>query len=281
MAADLHIHTTCSDGTYTPEQIIKVAKKVGLKTVAITDHDTTAGLAEALTASAKMGVTVIPGIEFTSETSELEVHILAYFMDYNNPELLAILEKLRNARKDRIYKITDKLKDLGVRIKAREVIREARGGCPGRPHVARVLIKEGFCKNFREAFSKYLAFGGPAYVGHYKLTPQDTVKIIRQAKGIPALAHPGGFARNKQEEQIDKLIPELVEAGLLGIEALYPTHTQKQTEHFLQLTKQYNLLATGGSDFHGDSGVREVIFGEFTLADSYVDALTQKAKELH
>lgn len=278
MPSDLHIHTVYSDGTYTPEKIVKVAKKVGLTTIAITDHDTTLGLVEAEAAALKYGVEVIPGIEFTTENDDLEVHVLGYFINRDDADFQATLTKLRDSRKDRIYKMVAKLKALGIKLKAREVLREARTGSPGRPHLARVMVKEGICANLAEAFQKYLKFGGPAYVEHYKLSPAEAINLIKKVNGVPVLAHPAVLERYDLREKLAKLVEGLVGVGLEGIEVFYPTHNDADKEYYLGLTKKYNLLATGGSDFHGEASVREIIFGEFALADSYVDQLKLKAK---
>jgi predicted metal-dependent phosphoesterase TrpH len=276
MPADLHIHTTCSDGTYTPEQIVKVAKKVGLTTIAITDHDTTAGMAEALSAGAAYGVAVIPGIELTTRLDDMEIHLLGYYVDFKDERFQSVLQKLKDARRERIYLICDKLKNLGIKIKAREVLREAKNECPGRPHVARVLVKEGFCKDLREAFNKYLSVEGPAYVMHYKLTPGEAIQLVKEAKGVSVLGHPAGMAVNNTTRKIFERIPQLVEEGLQGIECFYPVHSHAQTRQYLELAQKYNLVATGGSDFHGEGGVRKVIFGEFALEDKYVDEVKKK-----
>ncbi|MFA4858272.1 MAG: PHP domain-containing protein [Candidatus Margulisiibacteriota bacterium] len=280
MPADLHIHTTCSDGTYTPEQIVKVAKKVGLTTVAITDHDTTAGVAPALSAGAALGVTVIPGVELTTRLDDMELHLLGYYIDFANEEFQSVLQKLKDARRERISLMCDKLKNLGVNIKAREVMREAKNECPGRPHVARVLVKFGFCNDLREAFQKYLATGGPAYVEHYKLTPKEAIALVRKVGGIPVLGHPAGIVLNNMVQKIAEKIPHLAAEGLLGIEAFYPVHSATQTKEYVAMAEKYGLLVTGGSDFHGEGGVRKVIFGEFALDDNYVDALRKIKKDL-
>ena len=277
MPCDLHIHTVYSDGTYTPEKIVKVAKKVGLTTIAITDHDTTMGLAEAEAAAQKYGVEVVPGIEFTTESNDLEIHILGYFINRDDADFQAILTKLRDSRKERIYKMVDKLKGLGIRLKAREVLREARTGSPGRPHLARVMVREGICANLAEAFQKYLAFGGPAYVEHYKLLPKDAIELIKKVKGVPVLAHPRVLERYEAREKLAKLVGEWAGLGLQGIEVFYPTHRDVDKEYYLALTKKYNLVPTGGSDFHGEASVREIIFGEFTLDDKHLDQLKLKA----
>ena len=266
MPADLHIHTTFSDGTLSPEEVVKVAKKAGLKTIAITDHDVVAGIDGAKKKGDELGVEVIPGIEFSAETLDAEVHILGYFIDYHSLGLIATITKIQKAREDRIFRICDKLKKLGIDLDPERVFKEAGHLAAGRPHVARVLVAEGFVDNFKEAFNKYLAFNGPAYVSHYKLSPQDAVKLIVSAGGIPVYGHPA-------VSNCDQIIPDLISAGLLGIEVYYSSHNSSQTKHYLDLAGKYGLLVTGGSDYHGATSGRVLELGGTSIPDELVDKL--------
>jgi predicted metal-dependent phosphoesterase TrpH len=273
MSADLHIHTNLSDGTHSPEEIIELAKKAGLKTIAVTDHDTVDGLERAIIQGEKSGVEVIPGIEFTTEVPRTEIHILGYFVDYKNPQFLEMLGKIQQGRVNRIYKMVEKLKGLGVEIEAEEVFKLSGEGAPGRPHVARVLIQKGAVGNFREAFRKYLEFRGPAYVSHYRLTPIEAIKLILDAGGIPVYAHPG-------TSSYDAIIPELMTSGLLGLEVYYISHSILQARHYLSLAKKYGLLITGGSDYHGLKSGREVELGEIVIDDNLVNKLKRAKAEM-
>ena len=273
MSADLHIHTTFSDGTATPEEVIGLAKKADLKTIAITDHDVVDGIEIAISFGRDAGIEVIPGVEFTTENGSTEIHILGYFIDYRDRSFLEILKKIQQNRVSRIYKIVEKLKGLGVNVSAEDILGLSSHGSVGRPHVARILIKAGYVKSFREAFDKYLNFGGPAYVSHYKLSPEEAIKLILKVGGIPVYAHPA-------VSRSDELIPDLLAAGLMGIEVYYTGHSDMEEKHYLGLAKKYNLLVTGGSDFHGLHTGREVELGALVLADKYVDELRKAASKI-
>ena len=266
MPADLHIHTIFSDGTATPEEVVKLAKDAGLKTIAITDHDVVDGIDRAVAAGKSIGVEVIPGVEFTTEVPRAEIHILGYFVDYKDKSFREILKKIQEDRSTRIYKIVEKLKKVGVTVSAEEILDLASEGSVGRPHVARILVKHGFVKNFREAFEKYLSYGAPAYVPHYKLSPAEAVGLVLKVGGIPVYAHPA-------VSNCDEIIPDLLAAGLMGIEVYYTGHSKMDEKHYLGLAKKYNLLITGGSDFHGLGTAREVELGEITISDKLVKKL--------
>lgn len=266
MSADLHIHTTFSDGTATPEEVVKLAKDAGLKTIAITDHDVVDGIDRAIAAGKSVGVEVIPGVEFTTEVPRAEIHILGYFVDYKDKSFQEILKKIQDDRSTRIYKIVEKLKKVGVTVSAEEILDLASEGSAGRPHVARILIKHGLVKNFREAFGRYLKYGAPAYVPHYKLSPTEAVRLVLKVGGIPVYAHPAVSA-------CDEIIPDLLAAGLMGIEVYYTGHSKMDEKHYFGLARKYNLLITGGSDFHGLETAREVELGEITISDKLVEKL--------
>jgi len=268
MPADLHIHTTFSDGTFSSEEIVRLAKKAGLKTISITDHDTVDGIEPGIKEGEKLGVEVIPGIEFTTEVPEAEIHILGYYIDYKLPQLKEILKKIQEDRISRIYKIVEKLDKLGVRLNSQRVFEIAGHGSAGRPHVARALIEAGHVRSIRQAFDKYLNYGAPAYVAHFRLTPEEAIKLILEAKGIPVLAHPA-------VSNFDSIIPDLLAAGLKGIEVYYSGHSREDKKHYLGLARKYNLLVTGGSDFHGLANYREVELGETTIPDELVDELAK------
>ena len=266
MPADLHIHTNCSDGTLRPEEVVELAKKAGLTTIAITDHDVIAGIEPAKIRGQGIGVEVIPGIEMTTEAGAAEVHILGYYLEYKNASLNAILLQIQKGREERIYKICDKLKGLGVNLDPEKVFAEAGHRAPGRPHVARALQAVGAVSNFKEAFVRYIDNRGPAYVPHYKLVPAEAVKLIANAGGIPVFAHP-------KISDVDHIIPELMADGLLGIEVYYPGYSPEQIKHYLTLAEKYGLLVTGGSDFHGTKSGREIELGSITLPDELVDKI--------
>lgn len=272
MPADLHIHSNLSDGTHSPEEVVELAKAAGLKTIALTDHDMVDGIEPAQKKGAELGVEVIPGIEFTTENQDCELHILGYFIDPKNPHLLSVLENIQADRVKRIYKIADKLKGLNVMIEPEEILSLAGKKAPGRPHVARALVKKGLVVNFKDAFNRYLDHRSPAYVPHYKLSPSETIHLIMEAGGIAVFAHPG-------TSNCDQIIPQMMKEGLRGIEAYYSGHRPNQTKHYLSLARKYGLLITGGSDFHGIDSAREIALGDISMPDELVEKL--KDEHLH
>ena len=265
MPADLHIHSNFSDGTDTPEQIALQAAAVGLKTIALTDHDTMAGIPRALAAGEQAKVEIIPGIEFTTENPRAEVHILGYYLDRHSGELAEVLAKIQQGRIDRIYQIVKKLQGLGVAIEPDEVFAISGKSSPGRPHVARALMRKGIVSNFKEAFIRYLDFRAPAYVPHYRLLPAEAVKLVKKAGGIPVFAHP-------VISNCDEIIPELAAAGLRGLEIYYPGYYADQIAHYLAIAAKHGLLATGGSDYHG-SDAKDLKLGDHTIPDELVEKL--------
>jgi hypothetical protein len=266
MPADLHIHSNLSDGTNSPEELVKLAAAANLKTISLTDHDTVEGNEVAQAAGKVAGVEVIPGIELTTESPRAEIHILGYFIDCKNPKLLTILEKIQEDRVKRIYKIVKKLKALKVEIEPEEVFALSGKKSPGRPHVARALVKLGAVLNFKEAFNRYLDFRAPAYVPHYKLSPVEAIRLIAEVGGIPVFAHPA-------ISNSDEIIPDLVAEGLRGLEVYYPGYQPERIERYLGLARKYGLLVTGGSDFHGQDSGREVKLGDLTIPDELADKL--------
>jgi 3',5'-nucleoside bisphosphate phosphatase len=244
-AIDLHSHTTASDGALAPAELVREAVKHGVRVLAITDHDSTDGLAEALDeASRHPGLTVVPGLEINCDVPGSEVHVLGYLVDYHAPWFQEFLREQRAERVARVHRIAARLAALGVPIDPAEVFAICREGSPGRPHVAQVMVKRGYVKSVREAFDRYLGTNGPANVPRKRLTPLEAVEIIRRAHGVPVFAHPGLAGK-------DEMIPDLVAAGLEGIEVYYAEHSATQVRDYLALCERYGLVATGGSDFHG------------------------------
>jgi predicted metal-dependent phosphoesterase TrpH len=241
---DLHVHTTASDGRNTPAEVVRLAVELGLSTIALTDHDTTAGLPEAQSTAAEYDLKVLNGIELSSESDVGEVHILGYCIDPDHAGLQSMLRKLRDARVDRARRMVDKLRELGVIITWERVQALAGEGAIGRPHVARALKEAGHVRTLGEAFDRWIANDGPAYVPRFRLTPEAAIALIREAGGVAVLAHPA-LSGNLS------LVPQLVEAGMSGLEVYYPEHSPSDQEKLLGLCEQYGLFPTGGSDFHG------------------------------
>jgi predicted metal-dependent phosphoesterase TrpH len=246
---DLHIHTTASDGTLTPSQVVQLAKKRRLKAIAITDHDTVDGVKEAVEEGQKLSLEVIPGVEISANARAGNVHLLGYFVETERGTLKEKLARLKQARSERNPRIVDKLNNLGISITYQEVVAASGGGQVGRPHFAQVLVDKGYVHSLNEAFDRYLAQGAPAYVDKYRFDVEAAIETVLKAGGIPVLAHP--FTLNCRLEDLETLIAELVQAGLKGIEVFYPDHTLEQTAQYQRLAKSFGLVITGGSDFHG------------------------------
>ncbi|MGH7205739.1 MAG: PHP domain-containing protein [Nitrospiraceae bacterium] len=246
---DLHLHTTYSDGSLSPAEVLGLAHKAGVSALAITDHDIVAGIPEAIETGACLGIEVIPGIEISSRYGESELHILGYFLDWKDSELSSRLAQLRASRHRRNPRIIEKLNELGLDLTYDEVKALAGTESVGRPHIARVLMEKGYVQSAKEAFDRYLAQGAAAYVPRELPEPAEAIAWIRAAHGIPVLAHPTWV--NESAEGLYKLCDKLKAEGLGGIEVHYSTHKPQQTSEFLSLAKRLNLLVTGGSDFHG------------------------------
>jgi predicted metal-dependent phosphoesterase TrpH len=249
---DLHIHSTASDGSYSPAAVVRQAKEGGLTAIALTDHDTVDGLAEALAAGDREGLEVIPGVEISAQFPGGTMHILGLFVDYHNGLLDKRLAVLKQARIDRNPQIIAKLNALGLRITMAQVEAIAGGGQIGRPHIARALMESGYVSDLQEAFDKYLGWQRAAYVSKFRFPPPEALAMIREAKGIPVLAHP--FTLNLGSAYaLKNLIVELQGLGLAGLEVYYSEHTREQEALYLKLARELDLLVTGGSDYHGDN----------------------------
>jgi hypothetical protein len=244
--ADLHVHTSCSDGTYTPAQLVKEGIKRGLSALAIVDHDTTEALAEALAQAQGESLEIIPGIELTAQHENQEIHILGYFLDYQNKELLEKLKLVQLNRIERVYKIIENLGELGLKLNPDTVFNISGSGTVGRMHIARALVKDGLVGSTAEAFRKYIGDKSPAYVLGFRISVPEAIKLIHAAGGVTVLAHPYMLHN-------DALIAEFIDYGLEGIEVYYPEHSQAMVNFYLDLAKKFNLLVTGGTDFHGSA----------------------------
>ena len=269
---DLHTHTVASDGTYRPSELVAEAARRGVRVLAVTDHDSTDGLAEAIaTARAHPPLTIVPGIEINCDVEGAEIHVLGYGMDYEAPWFHEFCLAQRADRRARVHRTAERLAALGLPIDVERVFALVQEGSAGRPHVARVMVEHGYVKTVREAFDRYLASGKPAHVPRRKLAPEDAVRLLRRAGGVPVFAHPGLAER-------DELIPSMVEAGLMGIECYYSEHSPAQRGTYLDLCRRYDLVATGGSDFHGPA-VRAATLGHPTVPLATWDALQLKVAQ--
>jgi predicted metal-dependent phosphoesterase TrpH len=246
---DLHVHTTHSDGSFSTREVMAFAKHAGLTALAITDHDIVEAIPEATAIGQELGIEVVPGVEISSRLGESELHILGYFLNWTDPILAQRLSTLRDSRHLRNPKIVQRLNDLGIPITYEEVRALAGTESVGRPHIARLLMEKKFVTSAKEAFDRYLANGRPAFVDRELPLPAEAVRWIREAGGVPVLAHPTWVRTSA--DGLRGLVRDLKAAGLGGIEVHYSTHTPSQTTEYLDLAKQCDLLVTGGSDFHG------------------------------
>jgi predicted metal-dependent phosphoesterase TrpH len=269
--ADLHIHTTASDGCFSPKEVVSLAAKEGFAAISISDHDTVAGLPEGLAAAEEVGLEVIPGLELAADLDESEVHILGYCLDYESRPLAAELERLRKERLERTKKMVRLLSELGITLDETKIEQAAAFGCVGRMHLARALIEQGFVADIREAFGRYIGREQPAYVPRVHLSPAEACSLITEAGGIPVLAHPSKLDN-------DRLIPRLIQDGIMGIEAFYTRVAPELTAQYCRLAEEYGLLVTGGSDCHQSSDGRYLI-GSIKLDYEYVRKLKEKAEE--
>lgn len=240
---DLHAHSTASDGSRAPAEVVREAKRAGLHAIALTDHDTTGGLAEAAAAAEEVGIRLVRGVELSAVEDKVETHVLGLHLD-DATELEAHLEALRLMRRSRAERIVRRLNDLGVRVDLDAVLEQAAGGAVGRPHVARAMVAEGWATDFRDAFDRYLGNGRPAYVPKDQLAMRDAIAMIHRAGGLAIVAHPGSGCTRER-------LRKVVEEGMDGVEVLHPSHSPDDITRLQRLCDQFGLVRSGGSDWHG------------------------------
>ncbi|HSW10286.1 MAG TPA: PHP domain-containing protein [Bacillota bacterium] len=266
--ADLHVHTTASDGIASPAEAVRLALDCGLVALGIADHDTTAGVAPAALAARGTGLEVIPGVEINTDHAAGEVHILGYFYRLQDPQLERQLSRLRERRLVRMETMVGRLQALGLQVTRERVLAIAGSAALGRPHVARALVESGYVRDEREAFDKYLSRGRPGYVERARFSPAEAVALIREAGGVPVLAHPGGRGH--------ALVVELMAEDLQGIEVYHPDHGPEAIVELLRLAADYDLVVTGGSDFHARGAACGSAIGEVTVPGEVVAALRRR-----
>jgi hypothetical protein len=249
---DLHTHSNASDGTFAPAEVVRLAKDGGLKALALTDHDTVDGLAEAVAAGPQYGVEVIPGVEISARFPGGSMHVLGLGIEYGDGHLSERLAILQQARADRNPQIIAKLNALGVKITLEQVAKISGRGQMGRPHIARALMEAGYVGSIQQAFDLYLRNDGRAYVPKFRFPPAEAIAMIRDVKGVPVLAHPFTLGLGSAYA-LKNTLTELMALGLAGIECIYSEHTLEQEALYLKLAGELGLLVTGGSDFHGDN----------------------------
>lgn len=248
---DLHVHSNKSDGTYTPTELVDYALEKGLSAFALTDHDTTAGLTEALAYAKGKPIEVIPGIEFSTEYIGKDVHILGLYINYDAPAFQAKLQAFVDSRINRNIKMCRNLQEAGIDITYDKLCAENPGAVITRAHYAAYLTEHGYAKSRAEAFDRYVGDHCRYYVPREKITPAQAVELILQAGGVPILAHPPLY--HMGNERLDALVGTLKQAGLMGIEAIYSSYNNQDGRDMLRLAKKYGLLLSGGSDFHGNN----------------------------
>jgi 3',5'-nucleoside bisphosphate phosphatase len=259
----------------TPAAVVSKAAKAGFAAIAITDHDTLAGLDEALSAAQQHGIELIPGLELSTLVGDREIHLLGYFPDLHSAKLNETLAKIVESRYNRAAGMVEKLNRLGLNISFKRVKEIAGTEFIGRPHIARALLEKGYIKQISEAFTTaYIGRGGKAYVERFRLLPAEGITLLLEAGAVPVLAHPGYLSQGAPMDEAE--IKALVNAGLHGIEVFYSQHSPQQVQLYLSIAKKHNLLITGGSDCHGQEGVPNHI-GSINLSYKYVQALKDKS----
>lgn len=276
--ADLHVHTTFSDGMFTPEKVVETALQKGLKAIAITDHDCIDGVAPAMKAARGKDLEVIPGIELSAAADDSEIHILGYFVDHKCPLLAKTLSRMRENRAKRIREMIKRLADKGITVDADKVFAAVTEGTIGRMHLARAMVDQNIASTTKEVFDKYLGSGRPFNVRHERLDYAEAIGIIRKAGGVPVLAHPGNMGK-------DEYIQEYVKAGLMGIEVFHTEHRSAAIKKYGELAAEKGLIITGGSDCHGSSklgGKRKgrILLGNVRVGKDVVEALRAASEEI-
>ncbi|NBI29624.1 PHP domain-containing protein [Chengkuizengella marina] len=246
---DLHTHTLASDGLHLPSENVNMAKEKGLAGIAITDHDTVSGLKHAIAEGKKIGIEVVPGIEISTVANKLDIHILGYYINYEDTTFLKRLDRLRDVRSIRNDMMIKKLQDLGIAITMDDVLelapKKKTKQTVGRPHIAEVLVHKGIVKTIKEAFELYIGKDGKAFVNPPRIHPSEAVDWIKQAGGVAVIAHPGLYEN-------DQLVEQLIQHGVDGLEVYHSDHNSEQEEKYLRLAEKYQLVVTAGSDFHGE-----------------------------
>jgi predicted metal-dependent phosphoesterase TrpH len=281
MCIDLHTHSVYSDGTATPAELVKMAVSYGLTGFSLTDHDTTEGIREAVGLGKEQGLQVISGLEIGAIHRGRSLHILGYGFAPEHPGLLNRLEQLQQGRRERNSKILNKLAAMGINISKKELTTLSQCGQAGRPHIARILIDRGYARTMNEAFKIYLGRNKPAWQSRFAYTAGESIDMIHQAGGIAVLAHPGQLDTSMRMQP--QIIKELVERKLDGLEIFYPSHSRKMKKKLHEAAKQYNLLVTGGSDYHGNNRAGGMAGSPNAICppDTIMDELWQRLRRQH
>ncbi|MGQ9525759.1 MAG: PHP domain-containing protein [Armatimonadota bacterium] len=268
--ADLHVHSTASDGRLRPAELVRMAAEKGLAAIALCDHDSTDGLDEALEEGPAAGVEVVPGVEINTDCGPTELHVLGYFVDHHNDALQSALCRLRGAREERGKRMVERLREIGVRVDFDQVLRAAKGGAVGRPHVAMALVEAGYAADVNAAFGKYLVRGAPGYVERVKFKPAEAVQLVLDAGGVPGIAHPAKIGN-------ENLWIDLIPRGLRCVEVYHPDHSAADVRRYRRMARRRGLLVTGGSDYHGPGVGRFCVLGQSRVPYECVELLRAEA----
>ena len=267
--ADLHVHTHHSDGSLSPADLVERARNAGLDAISITDHDNINGVSEALTAGERHNVEIVSGVELSAHVDGREVHVLGYFIDTSNPTLGDFLDFLRKERVRRAERMVEKLGALNIHLSMEKILEIAGFASVGRPHIANAIVDAGYNVSYQEVFSKYIGFGCPAYVEKVHCSPEETLSMINESGGLSFLAHPGTMLP-------ERMVLQLIKAGLDGIETVHPSHSFETTMYYRGIVHQYYLLESGGSDFHGGRRNDYAALGNVTIPLSVVETMRRR-----
>ncbi len=272
---DLHLHTTHSDGTLSPTELVDLCAQKGLKVIAISDHDSTEGVAEARSAATKHGIEIIPAIELSTDVPDNEIHMLGYFVDIEDTGFQDLLREFRAGREDRGRQMVERLRQLGMEITWEEVELIADGAAVGRPHIAQAMIDRGYVSEWQEAFERYIGRTGPAYVERTRLEPEEAVQVLLKNGALPVMAHPLYYER-EDTQKLRRVVASLKEAGMIGLEVHYGEFSESEIDMLANIAAELDLVPCGGSDYHASGKPGEIIPGEAGPPMSTVEALREK-----
>ncbi|RCK74516.1 MAG: hypothetical protein IGBAC_1464 [Ignavibacteriae bacterium] len=269
IVVDLHLHTNYSDGKLSPIELLDKVKQLNIQCVGIVDHDNVDGLDEAIEYAKKLNIELIPGVELSSSIGDIDVHILGYFIDHKNKNLLEHLHIFKEERIKRARRIIDKLQKMNIPLEFESLLEKSKNSALGRPHIATAMVENGYVGSYQEAFDNYIRNGGPAYEAKYTFSPKQAIKLINQCGGLSFIAHPSAYLE-------DNIISQLIELGIDGIEIIHPSHPPAVVDMLHKTASEYFLLESGGSDYHGGLRGDEEALGRYTIPYKYINAMKKR-----